>query len=97
VGTGGDVLGRDGDAVELFFTRGNAMFWNTTDATPLLAGAAAVLRRDGEVSRFTENSNAVVDLWVGDWDTNPNAGASLNQDIYLLAMPEGILTSQGLA
>jgi hypothetical protein len=53
------------------------------------------LRDNGEVVRYAGTPFGNADLWTGAWTVNPNLGKTFN-DVYLAAMPSGILTSQGL-
>ena len=62
----------------------------------------ADLHRNGNFIREYSNAPNAVDLWSGTWgvSANPNAeqvGQSAGPDVYLIGMPVGILTSQGLA
>jgi hypothetical protein len=44
----------------------------------------------------SRNGMQNVDLWNGTWAANPDADNAFAQ-VYLQAMPAGVLTSQGLA
>ncbi len=89
-GTGADVQGAAGGAVQSFATAFGGASWNTLEL-----GSAAFLPVNGGFSRITEAVNTV-DLRSGIWALNPNAGGTTNQG-HLTTMPIDILTSQGLA
>ncbi len=89
VGSGSNVQG-PGGAVNSVNTSANAVSWAA-------AGSAAVLAHTGHLTRVgLLGGSATASLWTGSWGANPDAGSALNQ-VYLAAMPAGVLTSQGLA
>ncbi|PKF54418.1 hypothetical protein CW748_15940, partial [Alteromonadales bacterium alter-6D02] len=57
---------------------------------------AAGLRSHGLFSRYDGMGSNQLDLWTGTWSINPNTDDALGE-VYLTAMLNGVLTSQGLA
>ncbi|MCU6667798.1 cadherin domain-containing protein [Enterobacteriaceae bacterium H4N4] len=90
VGTGNPVIGTFGGAVRSTIHHPNAIEWASAFSS---SGNAALLDANGQFSRGGNN----VDLWNGTWAVNPNGDNQQLGQVYLQAMPAGVLTSQGLA
>ena len=91
VGSGSAVKGNLGGQVTTVYHPGNAVNWITGFSTS--NNNAAVVHANGQ---FARNGVQNVDLWNGTWAANPDADNTFAQ-VYLQAMPAGVLTSQGLA
>lgn len=95
VGSGRDVQGMIG-LVGKYKTQMTTWVWATAD---FLMGAV-LLNRKGQISRVAEaGGRSSARLWdgvAGGAGGIPNAGATFN-NVYRTAMPDGVLTSQGLA
>ena len=93
VGSGSAVIGNSGGPVADTYhpAPANSFVWLTGFTLSKAAGIAA----NGQFTR-ADVGMSQVDLWNGTWAANPNANKTLSQ-VYLQAMPAGVLTSQGLA
>ena len=91
VGSGSAVKGGLGGQVTMVNHPANSIGWVAGFSTS--HSKAAGIAANGQ---FTRNGMQNVDLWNGTWAANPDADNAFAQ-VYLQAMPAGVLTSQGLA
>ncbi|UTW07207.1 Ig-like domain-containing protein [Pseudomonas benzenivorans] len=94
VGNGSSVKGNWYSNVSAFQTMANLAVWKTNPFSQ--TSRAARLYDHGDFRRSYNHVSKAIDLWSGNWAANPNQGSALG-NVYQVAMPNGILTSQGLA
>jgi hypothetical protein len=90
VGSGTSVLNGLGNPVGNRSLNGSTVRWNSA-----LGSGIARLTINGVFRRWY-GANSDKNILVGRWGANPDMGSTLN-NIYLVDMPAGVLTSQGLA
>ena len=90
VGSGSAVKGGLGGQVTMVNHPANSIGWIAGFSTS--HSKAAGIAANGQ---FTRNGMQNMDLWNGTWAANPDADNAFAQ-VYLQAMPAGVLTSQGL-